>query len=185
MGVIIKNTIKASLVNYIGVVIGIISVLYLQTMILSPSQIGKIQLIIDKTYLFSPFILFGLVGAVARFSHIFKSKKGYSGFLSWSLITPFVSYLIACILFYVFAEDREYIFEFYIILFFSVYINLFESALTTKAKIVFPLVLRAIVVRLIMILNLVFYFFNLYSFDGFITGFVITHFSHFAILACS
>jgi len=182
MGIIIKNTVNASIVSYIGVILGVISVLYLQTWILSPGQIGKIQLIIDKIYLFSPFVLLGTLTIAQRYIHVFKSKIEYSNFISWNLIIPLFTTSIGCILFYLIVTDKEYIFHFFVILFLSLYISVFESMLNVKAKIVYPTILRTIAFRLFMILNLILFSYDLYDFDGFILGFMLTNLAHFLFL---
>ena len=182
MGVIIKNTINASIVNYIGVALGIVSVLYLQTWILSSEEIGKIQLIIDKVFLFAPFILLGTLSAFPRFSHIFKSKIDYSNFISWSLILPFLTTIIGCLIFYFYKTDKQFIFLFFIILTLSLYIRIFENMLTVKAKIVYPAIIRNIVFRLLMILILILFQFNYFDFEGFIFAYTLIYLFHFALL---
>ena len=182
MGIIIKNTIKSSIANYIGVVLGIISVLYLQTWILSPGEIGKIQLIIDKIFLFSPFILFGTLNAFPRFSHLFDNKKNYSNFVSWSLFLPLITTTLSCIIFYFYKVDKEHIYVFFAILFLSLYIRIIENILTTKAKIVYPTILRAIIFRIMMISLLTLLYFNLFDFNGFIMAFAGIHCIHLLLL---
>ena len=76
MGVIIRNSLKTTIINYIGIIIGAISVLFIQTIAFTESQIGEIRLIMDKAILIMPFILIGMGSVASRFYFHFDKDAG-------------------------------------------------------------------------------------------------------------
>ena len=95
----IQNVLKASLIDYIGVIIGFGSVLFIQTKILSEDEIGIIRLILDKSLLLLPFFLFGLHSVASRFYFYFEdNERDYCSFMTLLLGAPIIIFCIGFII---------------------------------------------------------------------------------------
>ena len=87
MGIIIRQSFKASLSNYIGVIIGFASLIYFFPKFFTPSELGAIRLLIELGAIIGSFGLFGTTYSINRFFPYFKnlpiitvSSSGYSPF---------------------------------------------------------------------------------------------------------
>ena len=88
MGIVIRKSITTSIINYIGILLGVISVLWLQTAIITELQIGILSYIVDVTILLLPLILFGTSGIPVRFLHLFKEVDNRNQFITALFIIP-------------------------------------------------------------------------------------------------
>jgi O-antigen/teichoic acid export membrane protein len=194
MGIVIKKTISTAIINYLGVVLGIVNVLWLQTAIITKLQIGILSYIFDATILLFPFILFGTSGLPARFIHIFKNRADRNSFITLLFLVPFVVLTIVTIVFLIFKEPilsflgkdvvkyQEYLVYVLPLLFCYIYQYLIEAILSTKSLTVFTSFMKNIYRRLIFIGLLICYSFNLISFFHLIYWFVGAHFIEIIIL---
>ncbi len=185
MGKILKTTIKSGLINYIGVIIGFISLLFIQTKVLTESEIGVIRLILDKALLVMPFFLFGIHSVASRFYFYFEnSKKEYNSFITFLFVAPLSLFVIGAIIYNLtnFSIEIPNIFHIFLVLFFLIYIQIFESYLSIKQKVVFPYFLRYIVFRLLYIVLIFLYYFNIITFDILKYFYVAIYLIHFLIL---
>ncbi|MBJ05273.1 MAG: hypothetical protein CMP65_05185 [Flavobacteriales bacterium] len=180
----INKILKAGFVNYLGMSLGFISILFIQTKILTEQEIGIIRLLTDKALLVLPFFLFGLHSVASRFFFYFEnSRLDYNRFITILLIFPLVIYIIG--LFIANQLDLYKINDFYaicVILFLSVYIRIFEEYLSTKKKIIFPAFLRDFLFKLLFIIILVFYYYNFIDFQQLIISYILIYFLHFLLL---
>ncbi len=175
MGVVIKETIKTSIVNYLGIIIGAFNVLWLQTSILSEVEIGIIKYYFDLSILIIPFIMIGANNLSSRFLHRFKTHREENGFISFILLIPaflfliFISYFYLSIhynLFIFTSEniDKEYIFPFILLVFANVYLYILEGILLALSKVFVFSILKNVIIRLLFTLLLVLYAYNLIDF---------------------
>ncbi|MBX2958436.1 MAG: oligosaccharide flippase family protein [Flavobacteriales bacterium] len=187
MGIVIKKTIKTTIVTYIGVLLGLISVLWLQTAIISELQIGILNYIVDTTILILPFILFGISGIPARFMHHFKDINEKNSFISWILLIPLITLSISTILLLLFKNQlinllgqdvinyKNYLVFILPLVFCFTYQYLLEAILVTNSHIVFPSILKNIFRRLILILLLILYYYKNIDFFQLVSYYVLAH----------
>ena len=194
MGIVIRKTIATSIVNYTGVALGVVNILWLQTAIFTKLQIGIVNYLFDVAILLFPFIMFGTSGLPARFLHHFKSGKEQNSFISLLFVVPLVALLLVSGLFVVFKEqiisvlgedavrNREYLVYIIPIIFCYIYQYALEAILTTKSLTVFTAFFKTIVRRLIFIGLLIAYHFQAISFSDLVFWFVIYHFVEIIIV---
>lgn len=85
MGVIIRQGVKHSLVNYIGAGVGVISMLFIYP--LHTEAYGLARFLTDSAILFIPLSLLGSNVLPVRFFPAFEDKaSGHHGFLGWLLL---------------------------------------------------------------------------------------------------
>ena len=67
MGIIIRQSIKGTIVNYIGVLIGIFTTFFVLTDLLKPEEIGLTRVLIDAGMLFAGLAQLGTSSSIIRF----------------------------------------------------------------------------------------------------------------------
>ncbi|HMG15616.1 MAG TPA: oligosaccharide flippase family protein [Saprospiraceae bacterium] len=97
MGVIKRQGIKFSIVNYIGVVIGALSTLFLYPY--DKEVYGLFRFVLDSANLFAPFIMLGTAAISIRYFHKFRDyNRGHNGFLFLLILVC----AIGCVIFILF-----------------------------------------------------------------------------------
>mgnify|MGYP000147274845 CR=1 FL=1 len=96
MGLIIRQSLKASISNYAGLVIGYINILILMPKVFQPAEVGISRFIIDISGVLAGFASLGLVSSMSRFFPKFYDKKGsyHNGFTFWVYLVPIFGLLI-------------------------------------------------------------------------------------------
>jgi len=186
MGIIIRNSFKTTVINYIGIIIGAFSVLFVQTEVLTEKQIGEVRLLIDKAILIMPFILIGMGSVATRFYfHFNKNKESYNGFITFLISIPFVLFIFIYGFFYFFSSYFEisHVVLIGVMLFTYIYLSIFEAFLTIKAKIIYPAIIRNIGFKLIYLLILFLFHYKYIDFRNVLVSFTILHIIHLALIS--
>ena len=104
MGVIQRQSVKQSIINYLAVGIGAISTIFIYP--LDKEAYGLARFIIDTSLMIAPFILMGFSAVTIRFFPQFKDEeKGHRGFLFFLLLTVSVGGIIYTLLAFLFKEQ--------------------------------------------------------------------------------
>jgi O-antigen/teichoic acid export membrane protein len=99
MGIIQRQSIKHTLVTYLGVGLGAINVLFIYTATLSPEEYGFIQVMLAFTKMAVPFVMLGMVFTAVRFFPQFEDEQsGHQGFLFFLLSAVFGGFLLLVLL---------------------------------------------------------------------------------------
>jgi len=106
MGIIQRQSIKQSLVNYAAVAIGAVSIIYIYPQ--DREEYGLARFIIDTAMMIAPFLLLGFSGVAVRFFPRFKeddkSHRGFLLFLLSGVLIGSLVFLVICLLF----KDKIY-----------------------------------------------------------------------------
>lgn len=187
MGIVIRKSIASSIINYIGILLGVVSVLWLQTAVISKLQIGILSYIVDVTILLLPLILFGTSGIPVRFLHLFKEVENRNQFITALFVIPAITIFLFLLIFLAFKQDiflllgentsqySDYLIFIFPLLFCYSYQYLIEAILSTESLIVFSSFLRNIFRRLVLIILLILYYFKAISFYQLIQWYVFAH----------
>lgn len=101
MGIVKRQGIKATIVGYIGVLLGAFNLLFLYPACLSPSEIGLINLLVDTATLFLPFLVLGGTAIAVRYFPYYKDPAhGHHGFLTLLLGIPSLLLFVFALLFF-------------------------------------------------------------------------------------
>lgn len=93
MGIIQRQSIKYSLVNYLGVALGMVNVLFIAPLALN--EYGLLQVLIATATLAVPFASIGSHTLAVRFFPNFRNPaKGHSGFLGFLVLLSGIGYLL-------------------------------------------------------------------------------------------
>ena len=105
MGVIIRQSLKNSIVTYFGVIIGTVNVLYLYNSFLSTDQMGLYSAITSFPMVFASFTQLGIPLIAVRFFNRFNNdRKQHNGFFVFLMVAPLLGCFIFSVL-YLFGVD--------------------------------------------------------------------------------
>jgi O-antigen/teichoic acid export membrane protein len=88
MGVVISQSIKNTLTNYLGIVVGAINVLFLFTNFLSDDYFGLITFIFSTAFIMMPLMAFGTQNTIIKFYSSYKTRQSQNSFLTLMLFLP-------------------------------------------------------------------------------------------------
>jgi O-antigen/teichoic acid export membrane protein len=181
MGIIARQSIKGTIVTYLGVAIGFITTFFVLTRFLSAEEIGLARVLVDAATLFIGLAQLGTSSSIIRFYPYFKDKEqGDHGFFFWTLCVPFIGFLLFSLIYWAcsvplcqwFSEKSPLFVDYYYmvlpIAFFMLYQTIFETNANVLMRIVVPRAVREVFVRIGMLVIYLLYAFRILSMDGFV-----------------
>ena len=189
MGVIIRQSIKGTIVNYIGIAIGLFTTFFVMTKYLTTEEVGFTRVMIDAATMFSGLAMLGTSSSSFRFYPYFKSEDSEEdhGFFFWTLVIPFLGFLLYGIVFLLlkdsvtasFAEKSALFNNYYYFLFpmgfCFLYIRVFEADSNLLMRIAVPNFIREVLVRILTLAVYLLYAFRVVSMDGFVVLFCLVY----------
>lgn len=178
MGIIAKQSIKGTIVTYLGVAIGFITTFFVLTRFLTSEEIGLARVLIDAATLFIGLAQLGTNASIIRFFPYFNENGNHHGFFFWVIIVPllgfalFTGIYIACHapLAAWFGEKSPLFVDYYYFViplaFFMLYQAVFEVSASVKMHIVIPRAVREVLVRAALLVSYLLYAFHILSLDG-------------------
>ena len=164
MGIIIRQSIKGTIVNYVGIAIGFFTTFFVLTRFLTAEEIGLTRVLIDAAMLLSGLAQLGTSSSIIRYHPYFKNEaKKDHGFFFWSLVVPFIGFLIFGVLYLILKVPIETLFSeksplfvnyYYLVLplaFFMLYLAVFETNANVLMRIVVPKLVREVIVRVLLL----------------------------------
>lgn len=88
MGIVVTQSIKNTLITYIGFGIGAINTLFLYTKFMSPEYYGLIGYILSSALIMMPLMAFGVHNTIIKFYSSFKTRQSQGSFLTLMLLLP-------------------------------------------------------------------------------------------------
>ncbi|MCB9285474.1 MAG: polysaccharide biosynthesis C-terminal domain-containing protein [Lewinellaceae bacterium] len=159
MGIIIKQSVRQSVVQYIGIGIGLLSTLFIYPLALS--EIGLLRFIINTAQLVTPFSLLGTQVLAVRFFPTFRDEQSrHHGFLTLLQGIALVGVLLFAALYFAFSEQFAGLFsdqpaEYlpYLpyavpLVFFMVFNFLYTSYATNFHKVLYPAIFNELLVKI-------------------------------------
>ena len=185
MGIIIRQSIKGTFVNYIGSFIGFLTTMFILTKFLLPEEIGLARVIYEAPLMIANFALLGITTSATRFFPYFQNAKNKdNGFFFYLLILPTVG-LVICISIYLLLEAPisdffstnsalfvDYYYWIIPLICILVYWITFETYANQKMRIAMPKFIREVLVRLMLIVVYLLYAFKFLSLDEFVICFI-------------
>lgn len=184
MGVIIRQSIKGTVVNYVGVVVGFFTTFFVATRFLTAEEIGLTRVLLDAAMLFSSLALLGTSTSIVRFYPYFKDEDHEDhGFFFWSLVVPLLGFVVFSVLFWAlrdvmaeaFSEKSDLFVTYYKCIFplaFSLlYMSVSEANANVLMRIVVPKFVREVGVRVLTLVVYFLYAFSVLDLDGFVYAF--------------
>lgn len=189
MGIIIKQSIKGTIVNYIGVAIGFITTFFVITSYLSQEEVGLTRVLIDAGTLLASLSQLGTGASILRFFPYFKDEENkHHGFFFFTIVVPFLGFLIFTAVYLLFKNtivqafsENSSLFVNYFhyvipLALFMLYQYVFEANANVLMRIVVPKFVREVGVRVGLLVIYILYGHHLINLDGLVIGFCITYF---------
>jgi len=177
MGIVIRQSIKASVVSYTGAVIGAVSTIFIYPYFLTPELIGLNRILIDSAFLFAFVAQIGIPNAVIRFSPQLKKMGLLREAYRYALLLPLISFVFFGTLIFLgkdyfqgFFTDHSPLFSRYFLLIIPfglvcLYMGIIENFAVAYYRITIPKLIREIALRFLLIASALFFFYLKLSID--------------------
>lgn len=188
MGVIAKQSIRGTIVTYLGIAVGVVTTFFVLTRFLTAEEIGLTRVLIDAATLFIGLAQLGTNSSIIRFYPYFsEGKKDDHGFFFWALVVPFIGFVLFTIIYCacsvplaaLFGDKSPLFVEYYYFVlplaFFMLYQTICESTSNVLMHIVVPRAVRELVVRVGLLVVYLLYAFRVLSLDGLVIGLCINY----------
>lgn len=188
MGIVVRQTIKGAIMNYLGVLVGFITTFFIVTKYLTTEEVGLTRVLVDASILLSSLAQLGTSTSAMRYYPYFKDEKEKDhGFFGWSVLIPFVGFIIFTVLFFIFKQPIEnyfsknselfvdYIYFVIPMAFFMMYLLVFETNSNLLMRIVVPKFIREVGVRLMTLVVYLLYAFDFINLDGMVIALCLTY----------
>ena len=189
MGVIAKQSIRGTIVTYLGIAVGVFTTFFVLTRFLTTEEIGLARVLIDAATLFIGLAQLGTYASVIRFYPYFKEKESEEdhGFFFWAMVVPFVGFVLFALIYWAcrvplgawFGDKSPLFVEYYYFVlplaFFMLYQTICESTCNVLMHIVVPRAVRELVVRVALLAIYLLYAFRVISIDGLVIGICINY----------
>lgn len=189
MGIIARQSIKGTIATYIGVAIGFVTTFFILTKYLTAEEVGLTRVLVDAATLFSSLALLGTSSSTLRFYPHFKdNSRNQQGLYFWTLVIPFVGFLLFLICFFAFKglivrafQDNSPLFVNYVyyalpIAFFLLYMYVFETNATILERVAVPRMIREIFIRVGLLVGYLLYgLWHVINLDGLVIVFCATY----------
>lgn len=189
MGVIAKQSIRGTVVTYLGIAVGVVTTFFVLTRFLTAEEIGLARVLVDAATLFIGLAQLGTNASIIRFYPYFKEKDSDEdhGFFFWALVVPFIGFLLFAVLYWAcrvplsewFGDKSPLFVEYYYfvlpIAFFMLYQTICESTCNVLMHIVVPRAVRELIVRVGLLAVYLLYAFRVLSLDGLVIGLCVNY----------
>ena len=184
MGVIAKQSIRGTIVTYLGIAVGVVTTFFVLTRFLTTEEIGLARVLIDAATLFIGLAQLGTNASIIRFYPYFQEKGSDEdhGFFFWALAVPFIGFLIFAVIYWAcsaplgawFGDKSPLFVEYYYFVlplaFFMLYQAIGDCTCNVLMHIVLPRAVRELIVRIGLLVLYLLYAFRVLSLDGFVIG---------------
>ena len=195
MGIVIRQSIRSSFFNYIGIALGYINMVWLFPSILSEDNFGMIRVLVSASMLVAQIGEFGMSNTLIRYLPFFKNdpkrKRSFLGFVF--LVASAVSTVLVSVVLifkkviFSLAGGREALLSehFAIVLFIAISI-LFSEILFSLSratyKAVFPSFVKETALRLFQTVVILLYYYDILDLNQFVLAFSLSYFLAFLII---
>ena len=188
MGVIAKQSIRGTIVTYLGIAVGVVTTFFVLTRFLTTEEIGLARVLIDAAVLFVGLAQLGTSSSVIRFYPYFHNDSEEDhGFFFWALVVPFIGFVLFALIYWAcrvplgawFGDKSPLFVEYYYFVlplaFFMLYQTICETTCNVLLHIVVPRAVRELVVRIGLLVIYLLYAFAILSLDGLVIGICVNY----------
>lgn len=108
MGIVQNQSIKNTIITFLGFGIGAINALFFYTNFLGKLHYGIVMTILSGANIMMPLMAFGAQNTLIRFFASYKTQKERDEFLTFMLFLPFALIIPISLVFYIFYDDISY-----------------------------------------------------------------------------
>lgn len=194
MGIIINQSIRNAVISYSGIILGFISTVILFPHILGAERFGLTRTLIAIMTICVQLVNVGIPNSIIKFFPALSDKTKNPPGLYWIfIIPPLIGFIIYGIIFlflkdfilglYVDSSLLTNYYHFIIPLVFSLAaFGILNSFLTASLDTVFASFLRDVLIRVVVIIDLILFYFEIINFDQFVLIFVLNYSLQYILL---
>lgn len=188
MGIILRQSAANAVITYTGIGLGFLLTVFLYPHILDPDQYGLTRVLVSASLISAQFAHLGIRNTVIKYFPLFSSGEGKrNGLLLWTVVIPLAGFLLFSLLFWLFddliiayyAEQSPLFIDYYLwilpITFFILYFEVLNSYLRSLLDSTTGSIVNEVLQRILVILFLVLYFFELIRFSHFVLLFALAY----------
>ena len=188
MGIVIKQSIKNTIITFIGFGIGAINLLYMYPVFLGKEYLGLTNYILSAANILYPILSFGIQNTLIKFfNENNKTEEELSSYFSYMLLLPLILIVPFFVFFYYFYENialyessknkivYDYVWEIPLIALFIGYFEIFYAWLRAHMKSVFGSFVKEIFVRVLVSFSLFAVYFKQITLAEFIHSLVLVY----------
>lgn len=187
MGIVINQSIKNTIITYIGFTIGAINSLYMYPQFLGEKFYGVVGYILSSANVLFPLLAFGIHNTLIKFFSEYKTEKEKNQFLSFVLLLPFLAIIPVFIWGYISYDTlvaflsqknkivHNYIWQIPIIAICMGYFEIFYAWVKVNLQSVYGNFLKEIGLRILISIFLLGVYFKIISIEQFITTTMIAY----------
>ncbi len=185
MGIIIKQSLRNAIISYIGIIIGFVTTIQLYPHILEADQFGLTRILIAISTISVQIITFGIPNSVIKFFPSLSKKTDNPSGIFWAFLIPPVIGFLTYALILVFFKDfvisfyesgsgllEDYYLYIIPLVLFTVSFSVLNSFVKAQFNTVFASFLQDILLRVMMIFDLVLFYFDFITFETFMLIFI-------------
>jgi len=187
MGIVMKQSLIGSTLSYVGVALGFVNILFIQTQFLDPTQVGLFQVVISAASLFMPFAQLGMSQVVVKYYPTMQKQGKVRALLTVLLGGAALGYAAFVALFFVFkqpllqpfaAKSPEVMQWYGLILLLAgilVLSTVAEGTCRALLQVVVPNFVKDVLLRLLVIALILGFHFGLYGFNVLLWGLAVVY----------
>lgn len=187
MGQIAKQSLRGTIVTYLGVAVGFVTTFFVITRFLTAEEIGLARVLIDAAVLFVGLAQLGSSASIVRFFPYFKEDVKNHGFFFWTIVVPLIGFILFAVVYWAcrvplgawFGDKSPLFVDYYYFVlpmaFFMLYQTVFETNSNVLMHIVVPRAVREVFVRIGLLLSYILYACEVLSMDGFVIALCLTY----------
>lgn len=188
MGIVIKQSIKNTIITFVGFGIGAINVMYMYPVFLGKEYLGLTNYILSAANILYPILSFGIQNTLIKFfNENNKTEEDLSRYFTYMLLLPLFVIIPFFCLFYYFYDNialyesskntivYDYVWEIPLIALFIGYFEIFYAWLRAHMKSVFGSFVKEVFVRVLVTISLFAVYFKWISLPEFVHSLVIIY----------
>ena len=187
MGIVIRQSIKATAANYIAIVLGYLNLGYFFPKLFSTEEIGLISFILGTSTLLISFFQLGSPSAIIKFHPEVKEKNQEKDFLKFTLFIPLLLFagifsILALLSPYIlnqFYSESPLIKKYFVLIpiisLFMGFSGIFNAHCNSLLRIVIPTIIEKFITRLLIFIMIILVLFNYLDFNYFTYGYVLIY----------
>jgi O-antigen/teichoic acid export membrane protein len=185
LGIIVKQSVKGTIYVYLGVLLGFVTTAILFPRIYTTTEVGLLKIIVAYSTMIAQFGTLGINGATIRLFPFFRSEdRKHHGFLPLVLSVGFVGFLITTILLWIgkpfliqMSLEKStlligYIDYLIVLVFFQLFFSILDIYYSALMNSVHGTFLREVFQRILIILMICLYYFEILSFHQFVLVYI-------------
>ncbi|MFA9188108.1 polysaccharide biosynthesis C-terminal domain-containing protein [Flavobacterium sp. FBOR7N2.3] len=188
MGIVLNQSLKNTIITYIGFAIGGFNTIYLYPVFLGAAYYGLTNYIVSSANVIMPLFAIGMQNTLVKFYSQYKTHEERSRFLSFTVLFPLLFIIPLCLIGFIFFDDivfflskknlivKNYIWLVPFIGVSMAYFEIFYAWLRVHMHSVFGNFIKEVALRLASLFLLIAVYYGWMSVEGFVYATAIVYF---------